>query len=357
MEREPLNKLVNICLEKHLNFVVFSYPNSNQFEIIIEHHLLCNHTQSHFVFHPFQVSLKHPEIKISADYRISEGLIDADFITEIAGLKSNTDSIDLDHLITISKGDYIAELTNGIDHLKTENLDKFIYSRIKTITKSKDLDLTNYLFRLNKKHQSAFVYLLNHQNSGTWMGATPETLLNWTGDQISTMSLAGTLPNNGTDPVWSKKEKEEQAYVTNYISETFSKSDISCEIGETKTVEAGPVFHLKTKLKSTHSISFTDALNFAKNLHPTPAICGVPLEAAKAMIRDIENHDRAYYTGYLGFVNPEKELKLFVNLRCLQVLPNQLALYLGGGITAKSKAEKEWDETNFKAETLLSELE
>jgi isochorismate synthase len=171
------------------------------------------------------------------------------------------------------------------------------------------------------------------------------------------MSLAGTLPNDGTRPTWSKKEKEEQAYVTNYISESFSKSNISCEIGTTETVKAGPVFHLKTELESTHNISFTDALSFGNNLHPTPAICGVPLEDAKTMIRNIENHDRAYYTGYLGFVNPEKELKLFVNLRCLQVLQNQLALYLGGGITAKSNAEKEWDETNFKAETLLSGLE
>jgi isochorismate synthase len=104
-------------------------------------------------------------------------------------------------------------------------------------------------------------------------------------------------------------------------------------------------------------VSFEQAENLTKAFHPTPAVCGVPLQKAKEVIAELEPHKRSYYTGYLGIVSPNKELNLFVNLRCLQVLPNRLALYLGGGITANSNAEKEWAETNFKAETLLSELE
>ena len=80
------------------------------------------------------------------------------------------------------------------------------------------------------------------------------------------------------------------------------------------------------------------------------------MELAKAKIKDIEKYERAYYTGYLGLVTPEKEISLFVNLRCMQVFKNEIALYLGGGITKDSNAEKEWAETNFKAETLLKGL-
>jgi isochorismate synthase len=38
-------------------------------------------------------------------------------------------------------------------------------------------------------------------------------------------------------------------------------------------------------------------------------------------------------------------------------LPEEFILYAGGGITAKSIPEKEWDETNQKAKTLLSVIQ
>ena len=38
----------------------------------------------------------------------------------------------------------------------------------------------------------------------------------------------------------------------------------------------------------------------------------------------------------------------------MKVLENQLILYVGGGITSESVAEDEWEETEIKADTLLS---
>ena len=352
----PLENLINTCLKKNLNFAVFSYPNSAVFEVIIEHHLLCSNTSTGFVFHPFEVSNSNPEIFISADYRISQELIDDDFNHTISLLESIKKKPSKDHNLSINKENYISNLQNGINQLQEGDLDKFIYSRIKTIENTSDLELTKYLFLLNKKHESAFVSLVNHQNSGLWLGATPETLLSWKNSTVTTMSLAGTQPILNENPVWSEKEIEEQAYVTNYIKNTFEDRKIPSNISKPKTVKAGPVYHIKTDIQSQNILDYAQALNLAKKLHPTPAICGVPVLEAKKMIASIENHDRKYYSGYLGFIAPEKELQLFVNLRCVQIFSNSLALYLGGGITAKSNAEKEWEETNFKAKTLVDAL-
>jgi isochorismate synthase len=38
----------------------------------------------------------------------------------------------------------------------------------------------------------------------------------------------------------------------------------------------------------------------------------------------------------------------------MQVLADKLVLYVGAGITSESVAEDEWDETEIKADTLLS---
>jgi isochorismate synthase len=38
----------------------------------------------------------------------------------------------------------------------------------------------------------------------------------------------------------------------------------------------------------------------------------------------------------------------------MEIMPKEFILYAGGGITARSVPEKEWDEINQKAKTLLS---
>ncbi|HXB11581.1 MAG TPA: chorismate-binding protein, partial [Bacteroidia bacterium] len=61
-----------------------------------------------------------------------------------------------------------------------------------------------------------------------------------------------------------------------------------------------------------------------------------------------------YYTGYLGPYNIDGKAELFVNLRCAEVFNDSVNIYVGGGITSDSVAEKEWDETVMKSQTLLS---
>jgi isochorismate synthase len=91
-------------------------------------------------------------------------------------------------------------------------------------------------------------------------------------------------------------------------------------------------------------------------LHPTPAVAGQPKDEAIRYIKELEPHDREYYTGFLGPVTKDREMDLFVNLRCMKVTPEFLALYVGGGITLDSDPADEWEETRLKAESLLQIL-
>jgi isochorismate synthase len=52
----------------------------------------------------------------------------------------------------------------------------------------------------------------------------------------------------------------------------------------------------------------------------------------------------------------EDQMDLFVNLRCAQMIPKALVLYVGAGITQDSDPEKEWVETQNKSKTLLAAL-
>ena len=126
--------------------------------------------------------------------------------------------------------------------------------------------------------------------------------------------------------------------------EKFDKSEV-------ETVKNGAVYHLRTNYSFELPTYKWNAL--IDSLHPTPAVCGSPRELAMELIRDFEHHDREFYTGLVG-IKGLTRLEIFVNLRCMQVLGDGYALYVGGGITKDSDLASEWRETENKSQTLLN---
>jgi isochorismate synthase len=121
-----------------------------------------------------------------------------------------------------------------------------------------------------------------------------------------------------------------------------------------ETVRAGNVMHLQTKYAFKMSAGAGPMKDLIMQLHPTPAVCGLPKEKALRGILSTEKHNREYYAGFCGPLNHGGTTDLFVNLRCMKIFPDKLALYTGGGLTADSDPEKEWEETEMTAATLLS---
>ena len=116
---------------------------------------------------------------------------------------------------------------------------------------------------------------------------------------------------------------------------------------------SGNIKHLRNDFKAVinrHNIS-----DLIKELHPTPAVCGVPKEQCSEIIKNNEKYNRAFYAGYIQ-TEQDNEITCFVNLRCAQLFRNGILLYAGGGITALSEPEKEWKETEMKADAVLQRL-
>jgi isochorismate synthase len=178
-------------------------------------------------------------------------------------------------------------------------------------------------------------------------------LLRVDGDMAQTLSLAGTKP--AIDLNWSAKEIEEQQIVTDYIEQSLRKLEIhNYRKEKVRNKQAGDIVHLATRFGFNSEYLKGRIHNFISEMHPTPAVCGLPKEKALDLIFQTENHNREYYAGYCGLVSNKDNTDLFVNLRCMKIFPNHLVLYVGGGLTLASIPEKEWEETVLKANTLLS---
>mgnify|MGYP000996762664 FL=1 len=96
--------------------------------------------------------------------------------------------------------------------------------------------------------------------------------------------------------------------------------------------------------------------NLIQELHPTPAVCGFPKNICTKAIRNFENSERELYAGYIK-IETEEFLYYFVNLRCAKIYKNAALLFVGGGINKDSQPEKEWLETELKAEAVAKNLE
>lgn len=251
-------------------------------------------------------------------------------------------------------------IEKGIQAIQNDAFKKVVLSRKESI-ELVDFDLVATFENLAQLYPTTFVYCFFHPKIGIWLGATPEQLVQSEDKKITTIALAGTIKNTGSEIVkWGNKEIVEQQFVTDYIVKKLENVAYSILVSKPYTIKAGSIWHIKTDisglLNSNSNLQHTVAL-----LHPTPAVCGFPKETSKAFILANEKYKRTFYTGFLGELNHSQNTDsmrsdLFVNLRCMQIEWNatkaKAYLYVGCGITKDSIPEKEWEESVHKAMTM-----
>ncbi|PKR81088.1 hypothetical protein CW751_05760 [Brumimicrobium salinarum] len=258
-----------------------------------------------------------------------------------------------DSIFVVHPKAYLNGLQYFIDGFEHEGIQKAIFSRIKLVEKHKEDNIDGIFHSLTDRYKhEALVYLVSDEKFGTWMGATPEILLSGNQELMKSVALAGTKREKEDE--WTKKEEEEHQYVVDFVkTKIASQAPLRLQVLPTETVKKGAVYHLETRFE--FSIAPIKWNTLMRSLHPTPAVCGTPQEAAQKYILENEPHDRMFYTGLIGWRGKES-LSVYVNLRCMQVVSDAFALYLGGGITQSSDIVSELQETEDKSETLLKAI-
>lgn len=254
-----------------------------------------------------------------------------------------------------TKPEYFEKLNEAINFVKENGIPKLVISRIKILDykdlNSNKINLTETFLNISKAYANAFSYCFVKENI-CWIGAFSEVLgkFNKTSGIFETMSLAGTLP---IDEAWTPKEIEEQKPVTDYIENILSEFSTEVEISKTKDHISGAIKHLRTdfSIKTTEN----SAEKIVEQLHPTPAVCGIPKDLCQQEISRLEKYPRSLYSGYIK-VETKENIFWFVNLRCAEFTENAALIHVGGGITAQSNIEKEWRETELKAEAVVKNL-
>lgn len=361
-----LVQLINLCLEKNIPFVSFRLPGeqdiqtwiqlSGKFNFVEHFHEIAN--QPGFAYAPFHRKTNFPLAFFEPELIFDNEYFDNTLIQEISDQEVLYPEYAYETPIEISKEVYLEQVKTFIRSFNNVS-PKAVLSRIQLENKPEHFDVGTFFINLQKAYPNAFCHVINIPGAGIWAGASPETLLRIDKYTAQTISLAGTqvFQENDQTIIWPEKDLEEQQIVTDYIESVLNKFELpDYKKEKVQTLQAGNAIHLATKFSFDKSTIENNLGAFISELHPTPAICGLPKETALDLILQTEKHNREYYAGFCGPLNMENETNLFVNLRCMKILKDKLALYVGGGLTAKSDPQKEWGETVLKAKTILSIL-
>ena len=245
------------------------------------------------------------------------------------------------------------------DGINSGEMTKVVSSREVEFTSETPYNVSSILANLVDNNPNCFIF--GYEKDGrTFVGASPEILVRHRGSEILSYALAGTAPKDGPN-AWteeqlltSEKNLIEHNIVRDRIVNTMKQITPDVMVGETGIMELSHLYHLRTIITAKDSTK--SLVEWAKLLHPTPALGGEPREKALALLQEYESHERGMYAAPFGFMKDMGDGIVVVAIRSALIMDNVLYAYAGCGVVADSDADEEYAETNNKMRTILDAL-
>lgn len=363
--------LIDCLTRSHFSFALYRLPWTDECYFVMQtseeveklNDITALNGKKGFVIAPFCLSDEHPIALIRPDVtaydwtEIAQAIQSLELKDEILNCRNLSGT----PLTTLTEDEryerYFRAFSRFMEVLESKRFKKLVLSRPSFTPLGKDFSPLETFVKACNAYPRMMIYLCHTPVTGTWLGSTPEILLSGQGQQWNTVALAGTMPIvNDIEPTeWNSKNKEEQAMVAEYVRKIIKKHGKKMTEKGPYTARAGLLVHLKTdfhfQLKDADHLG-----NLLHELHPTPAVCGLPKTEAYQFIPENEGYERRYYSGFIGWLDPESSTDIYVNLRCMEIRPDEAKLYAGGGILTSSDVFSEWEETGEKMKTMKNIL-
>ncbi len=243
-----------------------------------------------------------------------------------------------------------------LERVADRRLRKAVLADVRDFDAADALDPLAVTDRLLATHTGTYLFCIRHDRTRAFLGASPEVLFTREGRLLESEALAGTRPRGetpGADEALadelraSAKDHREHQHVRDYIRERLAGLSRTVEFDADPYIRALPyVQHLRSGIRAELSPGTTDA-DLLAALHPTPAVCGLPVADARRLIARLEGFDRGLYGGVVGWFGDDRS-ECAVAIRSGLVTGRRLRLFAGAGIVDGSTAAAEWDEVANK---------
>lgn len=245
--------------------------------------------------------------------------------------------------------------------IRAGELDKVVLAREVIVTADAPIPVATVLTRLGQAYPDCFLYLVDG-----YCGASPELLVSRTGDVVRAQPMAGTKPRRG-DPeadavlaaelLASATYRQEHQVTIDAVHDTLLTFSSYVDYEPVPSVvPLANVVHLATQVEGRLSHPPASILELVAALHPTPAVCGRPRQAALAVIAELEELDRGRYAGAVGWVDAAGNGEWAVAIRGAEIDGPVARVIAGNGMVGDSDPPTELIETRAKLQGMLSAI-
>lgn len=260
---------------------------------------------------------------------------------------------------------YPQAVARALEAIEAGSYEKIVLARGITLKADRAWQPLDALNRLRERFSGCFTFSYGGGESHSFIGATPERLLQIRDGHLLTEAIAGSAPRGqtagedakfGRELLESEKDLHEHICVRDSILRRLQKAGVEGKAEATpRLLPLANVQHLHTRIKAEVGES-VHLLDILPEMHPTPAVGGSPREAAVPCIAEIEQLERGLYAGVVGWFNHLNEGEMIVGIRSALIEGKVARLYAGAGIVKGSDPDKEMRETEMKLRALLDVL-
>jgi menaquinone-specific isochorismate synthase len=258
-------------------------------------------------------------------------------------------------------------VTAALRQVNRQKLHKVVLADVMDVVVPQPVNVVRSLQTLRQNHRDCTVFSVGNGKGQCFIGASPERLLNITSGQLTTDALAGSASRSkisGIDRqlaqtlMNSKKERYEHRVVVEFILQQLRSLGLAPhDAASPQILQLLHIQHLHTPISAAlPSQQGVQPLDILAKLHPTPAVAGVPRQAACDFIHQHETFERGLYAAPLGWVDTDGNSEFVVGIRSALIDGCKARLYAGAGIVAGSQPARELAEIKLKLQTLLNAL-
>ncbi|MDR3659098.1 MAG: aminodeoxychorismate synthase component I [Mycobacterium sp.] len=193
--------------------------------------------------------------------------------------------------------------------------------------------------------------------AGDWgavASLSPELFLRRDGDTVTSSPIKGTLPldHPPSELASSTKDVAENIMIVDLVRNDLSRvaRTGSVTVPELLAVQPAPgVWHLASTVQAQvdTAVPMREVLDAT---FPPASVTGTPKSRARSLLSQWEPTRRGIYCGTIGLASPLAGAELNVAIRTVEFTADGIAVFgVGGGITADSDPEAEWQECLHKA--------
>ncbi|WP_409251753.1 isochorismate synthase MenF [Bacillus sp. SCS-153A] len=296
-----------------------------------------------------------------------EGLLDImhkkqrELFEEVQGRRSG---LHLLQATEIAPEEWKSALEEVVSQLKAGEMEKVVLARKMLMNFKNKPHSDEVIHNLWNEQRDSFIFSLEVANS-CFLGASPERLVKKEGTEILSTCLAGSIGRDtdseedyklGQNLLHDDKNRYEHNLVVEMIKSVLDQHCSEVQMPkEPVLMKVRDIQHLYTPVKGKVEKEIS-ILNFVSQLHPTPALGGVPRDKAMRTIKQAENMDRGLYAAPIGWMDSYGNGEFAVAIRSGLIHKDEAYLFSGCGVVADSTPESEYRETQIKFRPMFRAL-